>query len=296
VSVTFAIAVLVAFAYFFPVSTGMPPDGHRISRANVDAGPWVTPRVLTMFTAIFYPYRISVPRRYAASVLFLVLAIFTAALVYADDNLLLNGALRDGTGDTPDHWDSVNLGPRYAADRIFSWSHQPGSDGELRLALTKLGDAEWSQTVDLRPGWYHVSGEIQSKVDNRVTAAYIAVKAQGKTYSYPASECGSAWNPNDFYFRVGKGGQSVAVVCRLDGRGSAFFRHLRLIKMSEPIPPSAERIDIAATGVDAAMRQNGLAAEPYSTPVGNPWSVAVFMALLLGVAVAGWLTLGRTLA
>lgn len=223
------------------------------------------------------------------ALLSLLLVFFAGGRAYADDNLLLNADLDQGSGNLPSHW-STERTPPQGADQTFSWVRQAGGLNELRLDLTKPGSADWIQPVKLTPGWYRISGEIQADHAASLSVARIGIKFGDHRYSgRPHSpEHGSAWSPSEFYFRIGKPDQTAAVICRLAGRGSARYRRLRLTKVSGTPPPGVARIDLDAVAASAAAQATSRA-RTNSAHGGRGW----FLVALVGLVIAGKLVVDR---
>jgi len=225
--------------------------------------------------------RICDSQRIAVALLALLLTFFASGSVYADDNLLLNGDLNQGAGNLPYHWSAEAAAPR-GTGATFSWVRQPGDGSELRLDSIKPGGAEWVQTVGLTPGWYRVSGEIETTDVASLNVARIGIKFGAHRYSgrLRGPDRGSGWSPNEFYFRIDKPEQTVEVICRLAGKGSARYRHLRLIRVSGSPPPGAARLALdAAAAKDAARGAWDI--KPYSARSSVGWLLAAVVGLLI---------------
>lgn len=132
------------------------------------------------------------------------------------------------------------------------------------MSLIEPRPAEWSQTLQLSPGWYRVSGEIETDHVASLSDARVGIKVVNRRFSSPppGPDGGSAWHPSELYFRIGKPDQTAVVICRLVGKGSARYRHLRLVKLSGPPPPGVAQVDLDAAAAEAAPR-GVLGAKPY---------------------------------
>ena len=73
-----------------------------------------------------------------------------AAGKVANDNVVVNGDLSKGTGESPDHWqgDGWQNGPEYST---YTWHHSGTGPGELEVASVKANDARWIQKVHIGP-------------------------------------------------------------------------------------------------------------------------------------------------
>ena len=229
-----------------------------------------------------------VPRSLAAFLLLLFLLCRIAGPAFADGNLLLNGDAAAGTGDWPSNWGGVTPS---AADtgKIFLWLRRPGGDSELRVELVGPGRAQWIQAVYLPPGWYKLSGQVRTDAStSRVGTALIGIQTadRGRTFLFLPDSANQPWNSATLYFRVGSPGETITVVCQLEGsRSSASFRHLSLFKLSVPPPAFAKRLDLPGVRLDSEKL-----AISYQAPVGSLWTMIAVMSFFAAISVAGWLT------
>ncbi len=228
---------------------------------------------------------------------FILLVAFAVSWVPAgaEENLLLNGDLDDGTGPRPTHWLGANLFPQHAGDTLV-WSHQPGFPGELRIASSGGDTAEWSQTISLSQGWYHLSGDIETEgVGKTSLPPVLGIRVRGHAYGWSPPDA-TTWQHGDLYFRTGSMGNEVTIACQFGPPGTARFRHLRLTKESSAPPPEARQVDLdkALTQVARLDRRHSKPKlrRPYDAPTGGRWTIFAVMFLLLGVATWGWRVLG----
>lgn len=229
--------------------------------------------------------RISHPYRLGAVLAPLLIAIVVGA-ARADENLLLNGDLTEGSDNRPSHW-STDPSTALAADVVFSWVRAPGDENELRVDLPKLGRAEWTQAVELPPGWYRVSGETQTAAVSSFLEARVGIEVANHRYSgaSPGTARPGGWNQSEFYFRVGKSDQAVAVICRLVGKGSARYRRLKLTKLSGPIPSGAPRVDLDMTAAKEAAAHLPWNVKPVGAGYAIRWRLAASVGLLLAAII-----------
>ncbi len=203
-----------------------------------------------------------------------------------EKNLLLNGDLRAGSDDSPDHWRS-EAWEQTLGMTTFRWSHPLSAPGELRVTNHKPNDARWVQNLTLAPGWFHLSAKIR--------AENVSDSGQGASLSILEGAIGSAdlrgtteWQRRGFYLKVGPRGADVEVACRLGGFGSlntgtAICADLTAVSVAAPPPGVGPIFDL-----DQVRRQ-------YTTPpVGRPWTLAGAFAFTLALALFGWTMLGET--
>jgi hypothetical protein len=151
-------------------------------------------------------------------------------------NLLLNGDLSTGSGDTPEHWRRTPLAPPGA----LKWS--PAGELEIDTAAGQLRSFYWNQAVELtEPGWYLLHAEV--KTDNPSVRATL--KVQGAHSEGGITESNAEWTPIEVYFKVA-GSEKVHIGCGARGisAGSAFFRSLSLIGIAGAPPSGARLIDL----------------------------------------------------
>jgi len=231
-----------------------------------------------------------VNRRSTVRRLVLVLAaslLMTVRLGAADDNLLLNGELVQGTLNTPDHWRTDSL--RHNS-KAFSWIHPPDMSGELRINGSASDFERWSQKLRLAPGWYRLSGELRAEaIQSGQGSVSIGVSFGETTLTLPI-EVGSSmsWIDGSLYFKVGTPIE-IQVVCMLAGSsGEAYFRHLRLVATTAP-PPNANQADLEAIRARLTSRSRHSRSKPFARPRGKPWTVLAAIAALIAATISGWL-------
>src|SRR5208283_5517918 len=76
----------------------------------------------------------------------------------AETNRLLNSDLSAGTS-MPDHW----LPSRRFGCESFQWVRSKDAPPELSIVYAPGGDAAWTQTVSVPPGWYDLSAELRTQ-------------------------------------------------------------------------------------------------------------------------------------
>jgi hypothetical protein len=199
-------------------------------------------------------------------------------------NLLLNGDLRAGSGDSPDHWRS-EAWEQKPGMTSFQWLRSATGPGELRVVNRKPNDARWAQNLTLDPGWYYLSARIRAEnVPSSAQGASLAI-LEGAISSLDLRGT-TEWERRGFYLRVGPRGADVEVACRLGGFGSlntgtVMCSDLRVVRVAAPPFGAGPRFDL-----DLVRRQ-------YSTPpVGNVWTLVAAFAITLGLALLGWTMLG----
>lgn len=220
--------------------------------------------------------------RLAAVALCLVLA---PARACAADNLLLNGNLASGSGNSPDQWRTESWDQKPEVTR-YRWSRTAGGPGELEIYNLKPNDARYQQTVTMGAGWYHFSAEVRTE-NVGLHAAGATISILEDAISSPDLRETNGWRRLGFYLKVGKHGADVEVGCRLGGfsslnTGRAFFRDLRAAKIAAPAPGAGPLFDL-----ETIRKQAG------GNPIGRPWSLVVVFVALAAVAVLGWRAFGE---
>jgi hypothetical protein len=213
-------------------------------------------------------------------------------LALGESNILSNGNLTEGSGNIPNHWHSESLGRA----STFSWIHNPGEPGELRITSTRPGFARWSQAVHLDPGGYLITGEtLNDDADRQTAGAMIGVHVDGRTFGLPQTANNSSnWTTGAIYLKVGDFGSDAEIVCQLEGSsGTASFRNLRLTRTAEP-PPEVMTVDLDSIFRERAQREKRAIPKSFEKPTGTPWTFPATMVLFAAVALSGWLVLGRT--
>ncbi len=159
-------------------------------------------------------------------------------------NLLKNGDLTKGTGNSPDNWDASPSVP----GSVLGWHHHAGAPGELTIFNAQPADVHWSQRVHLTSGWYHCSASMRAeKVPRSNAGANLSLLEDG-IISVPLYGT-TDWRTVDFYLKVGKSGADVTLACRLGGyssinTGKAFCRNLRIMKIRQPPADATPSYDL----------------------------------------------------
>jgi len=226
----------------------------------------------------------------SSSILLVALLLCTRAGA-ADENLLRNGELREGTLNSPVYWRAQSL--RHDS-KTFSWSHPPGALSELQITGSKADMARWSQTVNLAPGWYRLSGELRTeKTDPAQGNALIGVYLSGRTWGVPIKVTSSSdWNSGVLYFKIGAP-RELQIVCLLaNSPGTARFRRILLTTTSAP-PGDAEQVNLETTLAQREQRARWTIPQPFKRPTGSPWTVPATILVLAAITFSGWLGFKR---
>ncbi len=234
------------------------------------------------------------------SVRIMVVALLTlVALVgraRAQDNLLRNGDLKEGIAERPSGWTAANLFPQRADDTMV-WTHPAGGPAELQITSSGGDTAEWSQTLGLAPGWYHLSGELMTEgIERRSLPPVLGIRVRGHAYGWTPADT-AAWQQGDFYFRTGALQTEVTVACQFGPPGTAHFRHLRLTKEAGPPAAEARQVDLEKEGSKVARMDRRFSKpklrRPYAAPVGSRWTIFALMFVLVAISAWGWMALGE---
>ncbi len=217
----------------------------------------------------------------AIAYLMLILALPGGARAQAKHELIHNGNLAKGSGNSPDDWRTEAwINEPAAVD--FKWTRPPaGGPGELEVNAMKADDARWMQSMSLGPGIYYFSAEIRTEdVGQQSSGANISVMEDG--IMSPEVKGTSGWTRVGFYLKVGSKGADVDVALRVGAFGSlntgrAFFRNVSGVRL-DAIPAGAQPV----YDLDQIRKQG----EP--VPEGSPISLVAVFILLTAIAYAGW--------
>jgi len=210
--------------------------------------------------------------RWAAAALVAV-GIVLPVSARASRNMLNNGDLTRGSGESVDGW-RTDAWILTAGTTDYGWIEPYHSEpAELEITSHRNNDARWVQGLSLAPGWYYVSVEARTRnVLPFFTGASVSVLEDGIISQDLRGD--TDWTPLGFYLRVGRQGADVDVALRLGGymnltRGQAWFRHARVARTAAP-PRDATRVfDLSA------IRKTEI-----TGPVGHVWTlIAAFVAL-----------------
>jgi hypothetical protein len=221
----------------------------------------------------------------SSSILMLLLLLCTGAWT-AEENLLHNGDLREGTLNDPADWRAESL--RHDP-KTFSWSQPPGAPGELQITSGKDVMARWSQTVNLAPGWYRLSGELRTEnIEPEQGNAQIGVFAGGVIWSLPIKITRSPdWNSGVLYFKIATP-RVVPIVCLLVApRGTAHFRRILLTRTSTP-PHEADQVDLEAKLTRFEQFTRRTVPQGFKPPTGSRWTVPATILTLIAITLLGW--------
>lgn len=196
-------------------------------------------------------------------------------------NLLNNGDLARGSGDSCDGWrtDGWILSP---SSTSFNWIAPAGGyPGQLEVENLRDNDARWSQPLSLSGGWYHIS--VWSRTEDILpyfTGANISV-LEGNIVSADLKGT-QPWQKLELYLKVPRYGADVEVALRLGGyanltRGKAFFRDARVEPVNGPPAGATHVYDLGA------IRK---AENP--GPIGDRWTLYATFLVLTFAAIAGW--------
>jgi hypothetical protein len=200
---------------------------------------------------------------------------------YASENLLHNGNLSIGAGDSVDGW-RTEAWVEDAGSTDYHWIPPAGGQpGQVELFSHRDNDARWQQPLTLPEGWYYLSAEARTHdVQTFRTGANVSVLDGG--IASADIKGNTDWQKLGFYLKISKGGADVDFCLRLGGfgnltRGQAFFRDARIARVAEP-PPGAEHVFDLEEVRKAQV----------SAPIGQPWSMVVTFFVLVALAAVGW--------
>jgi hypothetical protein len=224
--------------------------------------------------------------------LLLLLIIVHAKAVMAGESVPPDGDLIEGAGTEPSDWRRISQ--RYLKpDQIgetFEWIHPSGAPSELQLTSARRGLIRWERTVGLRPGLYHLTGDIQERgLIPNVDSAVIGLELSDSTFGLAESPQAepSHWRAGELYLKVGKGPRRVDITCKLVGRGTVSCRRIILVKEKNPAPAGATVIDLD----QYPERQEGEKPRPYDAPSGKMWTLLLTIVALTAITISGWIAL-----
>jgi hypothetical protein len=199
----------------------------------------------------------------------------------AGKNLLNNGDLTRGSGDSVDGW-RTDAWVLTAGTTEYHWiAPHKGEPGEVTVVSNRDNDARWVQGLSLGPGWYHISVEARTRgALPFFTGATVSVLEDGIMSQDLRGT--KDWTPLGFYLRVGRQGADIDVALRLGGymnltRGQAWFRHPRVVKVTVPPQDATQVFDLAA------IRKSET-----TGPSGHPWTLVATFLALGSATLIGW--------
>ena len=229
----------------------------------------------------------------------------SASSAVADDNLLSNASLKAGSGGLPSEWKTISdpgCGSR------FILHNSADAPGELEIVNEEPVESSVEQTVELKPGWYHFSAEMNvqelgsSGADPELFVRSTLLRAIKNT----AHQIGwqSGWQKVSLFFKAGTKVKEVVVGCSIGNWGSPntgriLFRNPTLLPVAAP-----PHLEASSTGEVKDSRDLDELAEKYSgrlgagsnpSPpasyafLGKPWTVVAAYLGLLAIVIVGWL-------
>ncbi|HLH77212.1 MAG TPA: hypothetical protein VKV28_10435 [Candidatus Binataceae bacterium] len=176
-------------------------------------------------------------RKTTGGIAFLALAVTLGwpALTRAQENLLLNPDLSQGSGNSPTDWVGQSWlqgQPNSKYQGTLQWLSQ-SQPAELEVSNSAPDDARWVQTLQLDAGLYHLTAEIKTdNVGKGAVGANISV-LEGWFLSQSLTGTND-WQPVGFYLNVPPGGANVTFACRLGfysnlNTGTAYCRNMSVL-------------------------------------------------------------------
>ncbi len=159
---------------------------------------------------------------------------------FGAENLLLNGDLSAGAGETPPHWTRTPFAPANS----FAWSHPKGEPPSFEVAIVRgyfRHSPYWRQQLTLpEPGWYLLRTEV--KTDTR--EAFAVLKFEGRLATVETAQSADRWTPLEVYLNATSGPLQIGCGVRAMPSGRAFFRDLSFSRISGTPPPGSRQLDI----------------------------------------------------
>jgi hypothetical protein len=191
----------------------------------------------------------------------------------AAGNLVRNGDLSAGSGDSPDDWQASPAPPDATT---FLWQHGGVWSGALEISNVKPNDAHWIQHLHLSTGWYHFSASVRAEGVGKVNCGANLCLLEDGIIS-PALNGTTDWQTVGFYLRIGEFPGDVRLACRLGGysspnTGKAFCRDIKGVRIpGEPPPDTTPRFDFdLINGVHAALKSSPGAPSSAASPLATP--------------------------
>ncbi|HKV56566.1 MAG TPA: hypothetical protein VJN94_18165 [Candidatus Binataceae bacterium] len=219
--------------------------------------------------------------RAGASAVAVWLSLLVASPALAAKNLLNNGDLDRGSGDSVDGWriDAWVLSP---GTTDYHWIAPHGSEpGEVEVFTHRDNDARWVQGLNLGPGWYYIGASVRTRgVLPYFDGASVSVLEDGIMSEDLRGD--NDWKRIGLYLKVGSGGADIDVALRLGGymnltRGQAFFRGARVVKVLAPPLGAMHVFDLEK------IRKSEV-----SGPIGHRWTLVTTFILLGVTTLIGW--------
>jgi hypothetical protein len=165
----------------------------------------------------------------------------------ADDNILTNPNLTEGTGNDPVGWV-----PAAHVLELSTFNWLPQNPPELDVSSPQPNDAFWAQDLLLGPGWYHFTASVRSEnVPEGNAGASLSIVDLG--IGSPGVSGTSDWQNVGFYVKVGACGAEGRLACRLGGfatmnTGLAACRDIVGLTVDLPAPDGDPTFDLDARG------------------------------------------------
>ena len=203
--------------------------------------------------------------------------------VAGNPNVVVNGDLGKGSGESPDHWqgDGWQNGPEFTT---YTWHHSGNGPGELEVSNLKGNDARWIQKLHLAPGWYHFTAGMRAEgVPSDATGGNLSIIEDGIISDQVHGN--TDWTPVGFYLKVGAAGADVVLGCRAGGfaglnTGKVFCRDVKGVKVDEPPADANFKYDLdSIRNVSAEVPAATAPAAPGTA--GTVQVTALFMAALV---------------
>jgi hypothetical protein len=203
--------------------------------------------------------------------------------VAGNPNVVVNGDLSKGSGESPDHWqgDGWQNGPEFTT---YTWHHSGNGPGELEISNLKGNDARWIQKLHLGPGWYHFTASMRAEgVPSDNTGGNLSIIEDGMISDQVHGN--TDWTPVGFYLKVGAAGADVVLGCRAGGfaalnTGKVFCRDVKGVKVAEPPADTNYKYDLdTIRNVSAEVPAAAAPAAPGTAGTGQV--TLLFMAALV---------------
>ena len=175
------------------------------------------------------------------SVALTLIAILLAAPAFAE-NMVVNGDLSKGAGNTPTEWRTDKWDAAADATEFIWISPEKGEPGQASIHNKKPNDARFVQDLRVKEQtWYHIQGKIRTEgVGQGAIGAYLSLM-EGFQNSEDVKGSKSEWQPVEMWVKTEKWQDRLQLALRLGGysslnTGQAWFSDITAEPVSGPAP------------------------------------------------------------
>src|SRR6185295_5277673 len=175
-----------------------------------------------------------------------LLVLFSSATLRAE-NLVVNGDLSRGSGNTPTEWRTDRWDTSSGATE-FTWkAPSGGAPGQVGIKNVKPNDARFVQDLKVQEQtWYHIQGKIRTtNVGDAAIGAYLSLM-EGFQNTSDVKGTQADWQTVEMWVKTEKWQDRLQLALRLGGysslnTGEASFSEISAEPVSGP-PPNAKNV------------------------------------------------------